>query len=345
MASSRASTPAGRSRSAKRADAAKPAARKRTSGHGQAAKPAAKKTPPRSASGKSRPEASKKPPTKPKAAKPTAAKPRAAKPKATKPKATKPKAAKPNTKPPARGALLPRALTIAVVVGALTIGLAAAYWFWFRDSSFVAVEKVNVEGIEGPEADAVVAALTRAGEGMTTLNVDEVELATSVSRFPSVVAVEAEADFPHGLTIQVTDRPPVLSVSDGGPAVPAAADGTILRNLTAPATELPEIQVEAVPPKGGLEGEPLVLAQVAGAAPEPLRPLISGLEVQEGDGIVVTLEGGIPVKFGDPAASDVKWAAVSAVLANPQVKTLTHLDVRVPERPSIGGAAPALKGG
>ena len=66
--------------------------------------------------------------------------------------------------------------------------------------------------------------------------------------------------------------------------------------------------------------------------------------MNEGDGIQVTLEGGIPVNFGDSDAAEEKWAAVSAILANPQVKTLTHLDVRVPERPSIGGAAPATKG-
>ena len=99
-----------------------------------------------------------------------------------------------------------------------------------------------------------------------------------------------------------------------------------------------------MPLKGKLEGEPLALAQVAGAAPVPLRPLIDGLVVNEGDGIQVTLEGGIPVNFGDSDAAEEKWAAVSAILANPQVKTLTHLDVRVPERPSIGGAAPATKG-
>ena len=44
------------------------------------------------------------------------------------------------------------------------------------------------------------------------------ELATSVSRFPTVVAIETETDFPHGLTVNVTGRPPVLLASDGGPA-------------------------------------------------------------------------------------------------------------------------------
>ena len=84
----------------------------------------------------------------------------------------------------------------------------------------------------------------------------------------------------------------------------------------------------------------MALATVAGAAPDPMRPLIEGLSFSE-DGIEVVLEGEIPVKFGDPGNEEAKWASVAAVLANPKVKTLTHLDVRVPERPSIGGAAPA----
>jgi cell division septal protein FtsQ len=237
-----------------------------------------------------------------------------------------------------------RAITIAFIVGTIALGLAAAYWFWFRDSSFVAVEKVTVEGMDGPEATQVTEALTRSAQKMTTLNVDEAELAAAVSRYPTVVAIETEADLPHGLTVEVTDRPPAVTASDGGPAVPVAGDGTLLHGVDASEEGLPAIQVESVPVKGKLDGEPLALAQVAGAAPEPLLPLIEGLAVDAGDGIMVTLEGGIPVKFGDPDELEGKWTAVAAVLANPQVKTLTHLDVRVPERPSIGGAAPALKG-
>ena len=201
-----------------------------------------------------------------------------------------------------------------------------------------------MEGMEGPETAQVTEALTKSAQGMTTLNVDESELAAAVSRYPTVTAIQAESDFPHGLTVVVTGRPPVLNASDGGPAVPIAADGTLLRGVAA-SESLPAIQVESLPPKGKLEGEPLTLAAVAGAAPDELRPLIEALTVDSGEGVEVTLKGGIPVKFGDPDALEEKWTAVVAVLANPQVKTLTHLDVRVPERPSIGGAAPTPKTG
>jgi len=275
----------------------------------------------------------------------TPAKPKATRAKGTptpKPKSppkSRPKAVRPKTANAGPQASLSRSLTLAFVVASVTVGLAAAYLFWFRDSSFVMVEKVAVEGIEGPEAEEVTAALTRAGQKMTTLHVDESELATAVSRFPTVVAIEAEADFPHALAIEVTSRPPVLSVSDGGSPVAVSADGMLLHGVEVPEGTLPTLDVDSIPVKGELTGEPLALATVAGAAPDPMRPLIEGLSFSE-DGIEVVLEGEIPVKFGDPGDEEAKWASVAAVLANPQVKTLTHLDVRVPERPSIGGAAP-----
>ena len=239
--------------------------------------------------------------------------------------------------------MVSRTVTVALVAAGIVLALTAAYLLWFRDSSFVAVEKVTVEGIDGPESEAVTEALTRAGLKMTTLSVDESELATAVSRFPTVVAIQTESDLPHGLVVEVTSRPPVLSASDGGPPVPVAADGTLLYGVEAPEGSLPELKVESLPVKGKLSGEPLELTQVAGAAPEPLRPLVDDLSVSAKDGIEVTLEGGIPVKFGEPDRAEAKWDAVAAVLANPQVKTLTYLDVRVPERPSIGGAAPPSK--
>ena len=318
MASSRASTPAGRRRTAKRSPSAK-APRKRTvASH--------------------KPSAAKKPPAKKAARKPPAKKP---------PSKAKPRAKSASRRPKASAATpgygASRMLTVAIVVGAIAAGLAAAYWFWFKDSSFVAVEKVTVEGIEGPEAAAVAEALTRSGKKMSTLSVDEGELAAAVSGFPTVVAIQTETDFPHGLTVEVTGRPPVLVASDGGPEIPVAADGTLLHGVDTSDAGLPAIEVESLPAPGRLEGEPLALAKVAGAAPEPLRPLIEGMIVDAGEGIEVTLKGGIPVKFGDPDASGRKWTAVSAILANPQVKTFTHLDVRVPGRPSIGGAAPAEK--
>ncbi len=150
------------------------------------------------------------------------------------------------------------------------LGLAAAYWFWFRDSSFVAVEKVTVEGHRGPGGSAVTDALTRSGQEMTTLNVDESELAAAVSRYPdSRSRSRRESDFPHGLTIEVTERPPVLTASDGGPASSGGRrTGPLLHGVDASARGLPAIEVESRPAQGqSLRASRSLLAQVAGAAP------------------------------------------------------------------------------
>jgi len=282
------------------------------------------------------------------AAKPKAAKP---KPKPVKagPKRARPKAPAKARKPrsgakPGRGVSLSSGLTIAFCVAVIAVGLAAAYFAWFRDSTFVLVEKVTVEGVEGPEAEAVTAALTRTGSKMTTLNIDDGELTAAVSRYPTVVSIESETDFPHGLTVKVVSRPLVLNATDGGPPVPVAADGTLLRGVDGSESAVPTIDVAELPAAGKLAGEPLEIAQVAGAAPDPLRALIEDISQGDGGMIEVTLEGGIPVIFGDSGQADDKWAAIAAILADPEVKALTHLDVRVHERPSIGGAAPAQKG-
>ncbi len=192
----------------------------------------------------------------------------------------------------------------------------------------------------GPQADLVTAALTEAAKEMTTLNVDDERLEAIAARFATVSAVDFEADFPHAMTLTVTERPPVLLVRSRDRALPVAADGTILSGIEAGGLRVPEVRLAEVPSGTEVTGEALTLATVAGAAPEPLRPLITGLSTEGTEGLTVTLEGGIPVYFGDGGRAEERWAAIAAVLADPKIDTLTYVDVRVPERPALGGAAP-----
>lgn len=308
MGSSRASTPAGRRRTAQRASATKAPARKRS---------AAKPKPPRASGKPSKPARS-------------AAKPRAAKPKPKRSATAKPKA----TSRPSRPVWV-----YGVVLAAFVGCLAAGYFLWFQDSSFAAVEEVSVQGIEGPEQAAVTAALEEAAAGTSTLAVDESALAAAVARFSTVAGVAADGNFPHGLTVTVTDRPPTLVATDGERSLAIAADGTTLPGVDTGELSLPSVELGDLPASGRLEGDALRVAVVAGAAPDPLRPLIEDVVVDRAESVEATLRGGIPVLFGDGSRVSEKWAAVAAVLADPKVKTLTQIDVRVPERPSIGGAA------
>jgi cell division protein FtsQ len=234
----------------------------------------------------------------------------------------------------------PRLRTVLIGVPVVVVALAAAYFAWFRNSSFVAVSDVRIEGVT-TDSEPIGAALTGEAKSMTTLNFDASRLEDATKAFPTVAAVEADTDFPKGVTIHVKERPPVLLVNSGGDVVSVAGDGTILRGLEIgdAAESLPQIDVDDLDAASTLSGAPLAQAQIAGAAPAPLRPLIEGISYDEDSGVEVTMRGDIPVRFGTGTAAAAKWAAAAAVLADPQLETLTYLDVRVPERPSVGGQA------
>jgi cell division septal protein FtsQ len=304
MAKSRATTPAGRRRAARRgATAAGTRTRRQRAAHG----------------------------------------PRKAKPKRTKPKARRapPKPRKPPVKRSAGGLRSrgPRILvTLLIILGVL----AATYQLWFRNSSFVAVERVTIEGVHGSEQEAVESALSQAAGDMTTLNVDEDALEAAVAGFPTVVGVDADADFPHDLALLVKERPPVLLATAGGESLPVAGDGTVLPGVDVSDLKIPSIGVDELPEQGRLSGDALQIARVMGPAPKPLLELVEEISVGGEEGVQVTLRGGVPVWFGGSDDATAKWDATAAILADPQIDTLTYVDVRVAERPSIGGAAPAV---
>lgn len=224
-----------------------------------------------------------------------------------------------------------------VLVVALVAIVLLTYFGWFRNSSLVAASDVQVQGAGGPDRERIVAALTRAARDMTTLDVDSQALREAVGDFPTVASVSADPSFPHGLTIQVSERQPMLVTGQGNDQVSVAGDGWLLPGVEGK-DGLPLLAVDSLPASGRLTGAPLSEARAVGAAPEALRPLIEGVAYSGDYGIVLTMRGGIELRFGGGSSLDRKWAAVAATLADPQLTSLSYLDVRVPERPAAGGA-------
>jgi cell division protein FtsQ len=219
-----------------------------------------------------------------------------------------------------------------IVAGALAI----AYFAWFRHSSLVAVRDVKVEGLSGPDAGKITSSLTDAAHGMSTLDVDAARLRGAVSGFPVVASLSADASFPHGLTIQVAQREPVMVASDGKREVAVAADGFLLPGVQA-SRRLPRLRVDSLRASGRIGGPGLSEARALGATPAPLRPLIAGAGVTHDYGVVVTLRGGIAIRLGNADRPAAQWAAAAAVLADPKLTSLAYVDVRIPERPAVGG--------
>ncbi|HEX2234409.1 MAG TPA: FtsQ-type POTRA domain-containing protein [Thermoleophilaceae bacterium] len=231
---------------------------------------------------------------------------------------------------------LRRRLIVAAVAGLLLGGL---YLLWFRDSSFVRVERVVVAGLSTKDAKTLRRALVAAGSSMTTLHVDQERLEQVVAGYPVVRDVRVSPDFPHALRIEVIEHRPAAIAVTGGSRVPVAGDGTILRGLPVQG-KLPEVQVRgSLPPERLRDPRALRFARIAGGAPAALSSRLASVREEKQRGLVVEMRDGPLLIFGALTRVRDKWAAAARVLADPEAQGATYVDVRLPERPAAGGVA------
>ena len=245
---------------------------------------------------------------------------------------------------PLRGAvsnLPPRLRRHLAIVLAAVLALAVGYVFWFRDSSFVAVDEVYVSGLTTEDAERVRYVLGNAADDMTTLHVREDELMRAVEGFPAIRAVEASPDFPHELRIRVIEHRPTAILAVGDKRLPIGADGTVLEGLT-PDGQLPVLRAERLPAGRRVSDEGTQrFVRLLGAAPPALLERIEGVRRDRRRGIVVELRRGPQLFFGSLDRLDAKWLAAARVLADPGAKGARYVDVRIPERPAAGGLGAA----
>jgi cell division protein FtsQ len=220
-----------------------------------------------------------------------------------------------------------------LALAGLTLG-----WLWFRDSSFVAVERVSITGGGSSEQAQVRAALEETATGMSTLHVDERALEQAVEPFASVAGLRIRGDFPHDLRIEVIEHEPVATVETGGSSIPATGGGLLLDGVRA--TGLPTVKSKA-PLDGRHVSDPRALAalRVAAAAPADLRARAERLFYGEG-GMRLDLHDGPELIFGTDGDARTKWLAAARVLAESSSAGATYLDLRVPNLVAAGGVGP-----
>lgn len=229
-----------------------------------------------------------------------------------------------------------RVRRLAAVGLLIAVALACGYWFWLRDSSLVAVEEVEVRGATA-NAEQIRAALEQAAGGMTTLHVEDDELARAVSGFPTVASIAAESSIPDKLTVTVTERLPVAVVKVEGEPVGVSSDGLLLTGLDVRGQGLPRIEADDVR-NGRLGAEGAAQAAIMAGATEELRKRVveAAWDDERGE-VVVELENAPEARFGDGSDAERKWQALAAVLLSEEFPGATYVDVSVPERPVSGG--------
>ena len=250
---------------------------------------------------------------------------------------------------------LPRPTTSRLCVALAVLALLGGGWLWLRNSPLVAVERVQISGVQGVEAGSIDTALRSAARQMSTLNVSVGSLRAAVARFRVVRDLSVSTSFPHGLRIRVVEQLPVASLSVGGAHTAVAADGVVLGSelLARLHAQLPTIVLAGSPAfadlrsLGGRVENATVRAQLSllGAAPRVLLGWVSKVSMGH-EGLTVAMRGGVLIYFGDATRPHAKWLAAARVLADPSSAGATYVDVRAPERPAAGtNAAGGLEGG
>jgi cell division protein FtsQ len=223
-----------------------------------------------------------------------------------------------------------------IAAGIVIIAIYAGYMLWFRNLSWFAVNEVTVDGASTSQRQ-IRSALEQVSGDMTTLHLNDDQLRRAVSRFPTVASVSASTSFPHTLHVTVTERLPVAYVRIHGQDTAVSADGYLLPGLSFDAEGMPRI--DGAGANGArLDGDAAAQAAILGATPDSLRRLITSSNWNEDDGgVVVELENGPEVRFGDGSRASDKWAAAVAVLSGSERGSPSYLDVSVPDRPVSGG--------
>lgn len=231
---------------------------------------------------------------------------------------------------------LPRARWL-VALALLVVALAAAYLFWFRDSSFVRVERVTVTGLSGTDAPRERRGVVAAARAMTTLDYDPAALRRALGAGATVEAVHVTARFPHSLRIEVVEKAPVAVLVAASERVAVGSGGVLLPDVRPIPRDLPTIAVGAMPTTRLGQGRGLRLVAAAAAAPAALRARVAYLRELPGKGLVAFLHDGPQVILGAPTDLFVKWTTAAAILADPGSRGASYIDVRIPNRAVAGG--------
>jgi cell division protein FtsQ len=236
-------------------------------------------------------------------------------------------------RPPARP--LPRARyrrrrLAALLAGlVLLVGLGFGARVLLYDADLLDVEDVRVAGaVMVPQAQVLAAAAVAPGGPLVA--VDTSAAATRVAALPPVESVHVGRSWPHTVTITITERVPVATVSTAqGPAL-VDRTGVVYQGVAEPG--LPRLTT------GPRSGDPATVAavEVLTVLPDALRSQVGtvGATVSAPGApaqVTIGMTDGNEVRWGAPDRAAEKVAALTALLTQPG----TVYDVTSPDLPTI----------
>ncbi|GGU19921.1 cell division protein FtsQ/DivIB [Streptomyces lavendofoliae] len=269
-------------------------------------------------------------------------------PKGAKSRGARPKGGRPGRPSPARPSLrwrpgpggvrraLPGPRAVLLIVTALFL-LAGGVWL-FYGSAWLRVEQVTASGTRVlTSAQVKAAAAVPVGAPLASVDTGEIE-GRLLRALPRVRSADVVRSWPHGISLTVVERTPVLLVEKGGKFT--EVDATGVRYATVDASRAPkgvpllELTADRSPSlrRFGTARLTAEAVRVAGDLPARVAAEAKVLRVRSYDSISLEMTGGRTVVWGNGEDGEAKARTLSALMkAAPKAG---HFDVSAPTAPA-----------
>jgi cell division protein FtsQ len=165
------------------------------------------------------------------------------------------------------------------------------------------------------------------------VSLDAAAVARSVESLPQVASAEVRRRWTGTVEISVREREPVAVVGTGERAVVVDADGLVLADAPDGST-LPIVAgVGAAAGSSISERQRQAVAVVAGLPDELAAEVAEARRTRAG--VVLELDDGIEVRWGDVDGSDAKAESLAVLLAQADRPTIATIDVTVPRAATL----------
>ncbi|MFJ4470546.1 cell division protein FtsQ/DivIB [Streptomyces sp. NPDC089424] len=245
--------------------------------------------------------------------------------------------------PPVRRLGLPRLRTI-IILGLVLILLGAGVGWLLYGAQWTRVERVTVSGT-GVLTPTQVREAADVPVGAPLISVDTDRIETRLRRkLPRIDAVRVVRSWPHGISLKVTERTPVLLVEKGREFIEVDDEGVRFATVSetpkgVPLLELTVSRSGSAAPSHRRFGERRLVREavrVTAAIPPAVAQDTRVVKVRSFDDISLELTGGRTVEWGSGEKGRAKARSLTALMK--AASGARHFDVSVPTAPASSGS-------
>ncbi|CAL9418013.1 cell division protein FtsQ/DivIB [Streptomyces sp. enrichment culture] len=245
--------------------------------------------------------------------------------------------------PPPAGRFLRRRLRLIAALAALLLVSAGGVWLLYG-SAWLRAERVTVSGTRVLTPERVrEAAEVPLGEPLVSVDTDAIE-SRLLRKLPRIDAVDVERSWPHGISLKVTERTPVLLVEKGGKFIEVDDEGVRFATVSEAPKGIPLLELAVSRSSSAAAslrrfGEGRLVREavrVAGDLPDRVARQTRLVKVRSYDAVSLELGDGRTVVWGSSEKGAAKARTLTALMkAAPGAR---HFDVSVPTAPASSGS-------